>query len=160
MSCPVTCSNEEPTLDSGTNSILEIDASVATASSSSSLSLPADSELDIAKGVHDSPVQSRNHQLPASQFGVKNRSSNPMWFSKYSWLEYSIKRDAAFCYACRNFSTSTVNDDVFVKTGHTNWKHAAGKSGKLEKHNTSLTQWLHGVTTTNPGAMIHPLQHL
>ena len=74
MSCPVTSSNEEQTLDSGTHSILEIDASVATASSSSSLSLPADSKLDIAKGVHDSPVKPRNHKFPASQFGVKNRS--------------------------------------------------------------------------------------
>ena len=48
-----------------------------------------------------------------------------------------MKKDAAFCYVCRFFSTSTHGEESFVRTGYTDSKHAPGKSEKLQKHNTS-----------------------
>ena len=107
-------------------------------SSSTSLDIAGSSEVsDIANSMCDDPVQPRQHRFPATLFGNKTRSFNPQWFDKHTWLEYSIKKDAAFCYVCRFFSTSTHGEESFVRTGYTDWKHAPGKSGKLEKHNTS-----------------------
>ena len=59
--------------------------------------------VDIAKGVEDQPVQPRHHPFPNTYILNKSRSFNPSWFDKYTWLEYSITKDAAFCYACRFF---------------------------------------------------------
>ena len=54
------------------------------------------------------------------------------------WLEYSVSRDAAFCYPCRFFSTCVRReDDCFITTGYRNWKNATGMSGRLMKHSKS-----------------------
>ena len=37
-------------------------------------------------------------------------------FNIYSWLQYSVERDAAFCLPCQHFSASAgKNEDVFTK---------------------------------------------
>ena len=41
------------------------------------------------------------------------------------------------------------SEECFITTGYRNWKHATGKSGRLEKHTVSQRQnmpWLHGLT--------------
>lgn len=84
---------------------------------------------DIANGIEDHPVQPHNHRFPNTYSNNKSRSFNPFWFDKHIWLEYSIARDAAFCYACRFFSNSSRrSEDSFVATGYKNWKNATGKS--------------------------------
>lgn len=41
----------------------------------------------------------------------------------FQWLEYSIQKDAIFCYPCRVFGTTTnKSEDTFVSTGFRNWK--------------------------------------
>lgn len=35
-------------------------------------------------------------------------SFKPKWFDNYKWLEYSVAKNAAFCFACRCF---TLNDN-------------------------------------------------
>jgi len=41
----------------------------------------------------------------------------------FQWLEYSIQKDAVFCYPCRVFGTTTnKSEDTFVSTGFRNWK--------------------------------------
>lgn len=95
------------------------------------------SQLDISSSVQDDPVQPRNHKFPRRYFGNKQRSFNPMLFDKYVWLEYSISRDAVFCYACRFFSLGSAND-IFVKTGYRDWKHCTGKTVGLVKHSNSM----------------------
>ena len=40
---------------------------------------------------------------PMRQFGNQQRSFNKSWMDYYSWLEYSVAKDAAFCFACRHF---------------------------------------------------------
>jgi zinc finger MYM-type protein 1 len=44
------------------------------------------------------------------------------WYSKHSWLEYSISRNRAFCHVCRLFSDN--KDYVYSKIGFNDWKHA------------------------------------
>ena len=31
------------------------------------------------------------------------------WYSQYDWLEYSVSKNAAYCFACRQFSTGAVS---------------------------------------------------
>src|SRR5262249_24805710 len=54
------------------------------------------------------------------------------------WLEYSVDRDAAFCFACRQFhSQSAYAENLFTEKGFRNWKYATGKDSILAKHATS-----------------------
>ena len=93
---------------------------------------------DIASDAQNCPTQPRNHQFPSTKFGDRLRAFNPLWYDTYTWLEYSILEDAAYCFACRFFSPGPHRDDnTFTTSGFKNWKNATGKSGKLEKHNTS-----------------------
>ena len=94
---------------------------------------------DIAAGVHENPVQPINQKYPVTYFGNKPRSFSSSWFTNNSWLEYSVAKDAIFCYACRLFSKGQKRqEELFVTVGYKDWKHAMGKSGKIMKHSTSM----------------------
>lgn len=58
---------------------------------------------DIAQGILELPVQPIT-KFPTTLFGSKRRSFNRAWYQKYPWLEYSVKNNTAFCYACRYFA--------------------------------------------------------
>nr|AAT93984.1 hypothetical protein [Oryza sativa Japonica Group] len=47
----------------------------------------------------------------------------PKWFFEFKWLEYSVHRDAAYCFVCYLFKDSTNNHggDAFVNGGFRNW---------------------------------------
>lgn len=92
--------------------------------------------LDISGGVAQPPVRPVLQSFPITQFGNKTRSFNPKWYEKYSWLEYSVQKDAIFCYPCRLFSLpgTTRTEDALRSIGYRDWKHATGKNGALEKH--------------------------
>ncbi|XP_022883163.1 zinc finger MYM-type protein 1-like [Olea europaea var. sylvestris] len=45
------------------------------------------------------PCQPQDHDFPKRQFGVTIRRFNPSWFKEFgSWLEYSVEKDAAYCF--------------------------------------------------------------
>ena len=56
---------------------------------------------DIAAVATSSPIQPTNIKYPVTLYSNKPRSFNPTWFKLYSWLEYSVKQDACFCFPCR-----------------------------------------------------------
>ena len=94
---------------------------------------------DISQTPLQGPVQPKSFKFPASVFGKVHRSFNCNWFDKYMWLEYSILQDAAFCFPCRFFAVPGKGrtEDTFTSLGYRDWKHATGRSGVLEKHDTS-----------------------
>lgn len=95
---------------------------------------------DIASGVHQLPVQPVVARFPTTQFGTKYRSFNSKWYKTYPWIEYSLMKDAAFCYPCRLFATGHgKGEESFTKVGFRDWKHAMGKRGILVCHDTCLT---------------------
>ena len=49
-------------------------------------------------------------------------------------MEYSVQKDAVFCFACRHFGSVFGKADVFVKVGFKDWKHARGTHGILDSH--------------------------
>ena len=74
-------------------------------------------------------------KFPVTIVGSKRRSFNPDWFKTYSWLEYSVERDAAFCFPCRHFSSGEGRTEItFIREGFRDWKHATGKQGILPNH--------------------------
>ena len=38
----------------------------------------------------------------------KKRKFNFDWYLMYSWLEYSVKRNLIYCFACRHFPTDGI----------------------------------------------------
>lgn len=58
---------------------------------------------------------------------TNQRCFQPSWIQKCPWIEYSVQRDAVFCYPCRQFSTSSAakNPDLtFTVTGFRAWAAA------------------------------------
>ena len=47
----------------------------------------------------------------------KNREFCPGWYNQFSWQEYFIERDAAFCFPCRRFHTHT-KESAFIVEGY------------------------------------------
>ncbi|KAI5684159.1 hypothetical protein M9H77_05387 [Catharanthus roseus] len=85
----------------------------------------------VAKG----PTQPCDHKFPQSDFGEIRRSFQTIWFKDFTWLEYSIHKDAAFCFCCYLFAEGHNHkhgDDIFTKVGFKNWKRAKEKFRKHE----------------------------
>ncbi|KAI6658767.1 Zinc finger MYM-type protein 1-like [Oopsacas minuta] len=93
---------------------------------------------DIALYLSHIPKQPRI-KFPTTKFGEKLRSFNPDWYKTYSWLEYSVNRDAAYCFPCRWFSSRLNRPDApFTRVGSRDWKHATGQKGRLIEHRKSM----------------------
>ena len=96
--------------------------------------------LDIGNDKGDLPKQPAFCNFPARLFGTKCRSFNPDWYRSHRWLEYSVERDAAFCFPCRMFAPrSGRTDPAFTRNGFRDWKHATGERGSLNEHRRSAT---------------------
>lgn len=77
----------------------------------------------ISKG----PCQPYGHDFPKKQYGKSTRAFRDVWFLKFSWLEYSVSKDSAFCFYCFLFKSkkpTRFGGDAFVRTGFGNWKKA------------------------------------
>lgn len=106
----------------------------ATSSATNATRQVTGTPLDIAQSSDEKPVQPHNAAFPKES----GRSFSPSWFAKHTWLEYSVSKDAAYCYPCRFFSTGVQKgDECFISTGYRNWKKATGMSGRLRKHTLS-----------------------
>ena len=78
--------------------------------------------------LQNKPYQLVDHDFPQSQFGKTKHRFNPLWFKEYpSWLEYSIRKDAAYCLYCYLFRPKTSDQDSFVTEGFKNWKKKRGE---------------------------------
>lgn len=77
---------------------------------------------------------STGHQFPTTD-GRKFKES---WLKNYLWLEYSISKNAAFCYACRQFSPTHERDNVFKFIGFTSWKTALDTNKGFKRHESSV----------------------
>ena len=120
---------------------------------------------DIAAGPLEAPKRPRV-KFPSRSFGTgRQRAFNPEWYKSHSWLEYSVERDAAFCYPCRVFKCgSSRSEDAFTRTGFRNWKHAIGKSGiislhaKCATHRQAVTCWNeYTINTQGHTTVVHRL---
>ena len=61
--------------------------------------------------ISDKPIR------PLIKFPTTNkRKFLKSWYSDHAWFEYSIAKDAAFCFSCRKFCQSNA-DAAFVSIG-------------------------------------------
>ena len=81
----------------------------------------------------------------------KTKSFSSSWYSRFSWLEYSVEKDAALCYCCRNFTANKANSagaSAFTTTGYRNWANALDKGKgfmqheRSELHKNSYANWM------------------
>ena len=103
-------STVDSTHDKGSNDSNEL----ASSSISSAASLSRFSSLTSAKDKRQSPVQT-TIEFSKSAFGKVIQSFQQRWYRIYPWLKYSIKFDAAFCYACRLFHTNPETTFTMVR---------------------------------------------
>ena len=64
-------------------------------------------------------------KYPSRIQGSRQRSFHEKWYDEFDWLEYSIERDAAFCFCCRlrgGHMSGTRSDPSFIVQGNRNWK--------------------------------------
>lgn len=80
-----------------------------------------------------------NMKFPQDNSKYK-RSFQPKWCATYTWIEYSVSRDAIFCNVCRNFALkkNRLKDQTFIVHGYRNWSNACIKSKGLAMHEQSL----------------------
>lgn len=68
------------------------------------------------------PYQPEFTSYPRSVFGNRHRSFQKSWHMVYFWLEYSPKKDAAYCLPCRMFCGSVgLNVGQFEVVFFKNW---------------------------------------
>ncbi|KAK1368890.1 zinc finger MYM-type protein 1-like [Heracleum sosnowskyi] len=93
------------------------------------------------KYVQMGPCRPLSYVFPPTQCGENMRSFQISWFHNREWLEYSISKDAAFCFWCYLFGERRAGEQAFIKNGFQNWKKAkekfrehTGKEGSIHNN--------------------------
>ena len=95
-------------------------------------------KLSFPSDLSDDFPNQPSGKFPPSTFGNQERSFNARWYCGRPWLEYSREKDAAFCYCCRKFcSSSTTGEYAFRMNGFRNWKTALERKRGFHLHEIS-----------------------
>ncbi|XP_072147483.1 uncharacterized protein [Setaria viridis] len=90
------------------------------------------------------PFKPSNHDFPSRKIGGRDRQFNFVWMYNHEWLEYSIKKDSAFCFICYLFKKGT-GSNTFIVGGWNNWnignKALLKHSGSMA-HNTAQERYI------------------
>uniref|UniRef100_A0A667Y2X2 TTF-type domain-containing protein n=1 Tax=Myripristis murdjan TaxID=586833 RepID=A0A667Y2X2_9TELE len=86
--------------------------------------------------IDEPPSQPNLRLFPCTVKNGKSRSFSSKWYAQFSWLEYSVAKDAIFCKICRHFPNGADGGGPFAKQGFTDWKHL---SQSCQKHQASRT---------------------
>ena len=95
----------------------------------------------------DQPVLSADpNDAKICEEGHKQARFNPGWYKEYPHLEYSLAKDAAFCFVCFLFHSTCCSDQAensWHKDGVRGWHNFKSrgkqKKGKLAQHFSSQT---------------------
>lgn len=108
-------------------------STAATASCSSSRT-PA-GPADLSQSAVEGPRRPVLKNYPGKKNGLQVRFFNRRWYEDYNWLEYSISKDSAFCFACRHFSRpGLAHTETAFTHGYQNWRKA---TASFKTHNAS-----------------------
>ncbi|XP_075342889.1 uncharacterized protein LOC142401375 [Odontesthes bonariensis] len=102
------------------------------------------------------PRQVKLNSYPQDSFGAQKRAFNHSWFAKYHWLEYSVSRNAVFCFPCRVFGKN-IKHDALVSSGCRHWKKALAvfrKHDLAQSHKDSVVAWRGYQATTQQGDVV------
>ena len=85
----------------------------------------------------------------------QNRKFQANWYTKFSWLEYDISRDAAFCFICKQYRTFENEKCAFKLTGFNNWHNATNTFSvheNTESHKTNTIRLLNRINIEKNGS--------
>ncbi|XP_009613943.2 uncharacterized protein [Nicotiana tomentosiformis] len=79
--------------------------------------------------IQNGPCQPTNHQFPKTTIGGRMHQFKPSWFKRSfsRWLEYSVKKDVAYCLCCYLFKNEFVHGsagECFTKSNFRTWNKA------------------------------------
>ena len=92
--------------------------------------------------IAQGPQQPKLSKFPPKQSipTSKQRQFSASWYNEYPHLEYSVAKDAAFCFICSLFRKEG-QDPAWCETGVSAWEkmrsRGADKKGKLAEHFSS-----------------------
>jgi hypothetical protein len=66
------------------------------------------------------PCKPYIHDFPYRNIGKVPRRFSVQWLYNYEWLEYSVKKDSAFCFVCYLFKKGS-GSNTFIAGGWNNW---------------------------------------
>ncbi|XP_055306570.1 uncharacterized protein LOC129570872, partial [Sitodiplosis mosellana] len=75
-------------------------------------------------------------KFPKTATEKDKRSFQLQWINRYNWIEYSISRDAIFCFICRQFGEHS-QEQTFTTIGFNKWRTALSDGKGLVRHNAS-----------------------
>ena len=94
--------------------------------------------VDISQLKEHRPAQPVKTSYPKSIIGKQNRAFCASVYTRFAFVEYSVERDAVFCFTCRHFNSRSCNSDtVFTRSGFRNWKRlneALTKHSQCDSH--------------------------
>lgn len=145
------CSSDAAASTSGSQAAASLNPPAPAASTASPVPPPScDPPKPLAQLPSDlnvnAPSQPILDSYPKRAFGATLRSFNPAWYRSRPWLEYSVVRDACFCFPCRKYGSINERDVVFTLTGFNNWKAALERDKGLHRHASSHNH-VHASTT-------------
>ena len=109
-------------------------------------------ESEVQDLGEDKPMQVKLLTFPSTVFGSQTRCFVSGWYDKWKWLEYSVNKNAAFCYPSRKFSFShagqvlakmTLSQKKVILTGNMLLKKNKGfyKHADSLDHIDCMKQW-------------------
>ena len=130
-------------------------SSTAAVSETESPDCSSDSSTDISLDKCSKPVQPHLKEFPKRN----QRRFNVTYYSRFFWIEYSILKDEAFCFACRHFGMKAtirkgeyIGKRVFVDNGFCRWKDALEHFNTHEnsdRHKKAISSWQNFQTIQN-----------
>lgn len=121
-------------------------------------SYPVDMRDDVRKEyIKMGPYQPKLSKYPPISYASQNRYFQYAWFAQFSWLEYSIEKNSAFCFPCYLFDSCSSKYITFTREGFQDWKRVKerkkcpfaqheGNHGSL--HNVAMEKWNNLVNTS------------
>jgi hypothetical protein len=110
-------------------------------------------EQDQARRIYimHGPFQFMKDKYPYSSPKSHRRCFQTHWFKEFPWLEYSLTKDAAFCFPCYLFSknpSEKAGSDVFTVKGFNSWKKVKRKNCAFISHMEKDSNSAHSYNVT------------
>jgi hypothetical protein len=103
--------------------------------------------IDISISKNDHPVRPLLQTYPMND---KNRRFSSIYFKEHDWIEYSVRYDAVYCYACRHFGGISLfkggkeGKKAFIDVGFSKWKDMKAlfnQHNVSARHRSSMVSW-------------------
>ncbi|XP_022875334.1 uncharacterized protein LOC111393844 isoform X2 [Olea europaea var. sylvestris] len=121
---------------------------------------PANKQDEVRRAYVDMGPYQPIYDYPFVSFGTKKRRFQSSWFTKFSWLEFSIENGSAFCFPCYLFDSNTSKSEAFTVKGFQNWKKVNCDSKCPLKTHEGGCNSSHSIAVQKLKDLKNPSQHM